>query len=134
MGSAYHILIVDDDPMFVEATATVLGSHGYHTDSARDGREGLEKMRTQPPDLVILDVMMSWRLDGVTVSRRMMEDSRLRRIPVIMVTSIRSTEYRDAFPQNEYLHVHGWLDKPCTPEKLISKIETVLSNNRELGL
>ena len=128
-----RILVVDDDAIFVKATSAILEAHGYAAESAADGREGLERMREQPPDLVLLDVMMSWALDGVSVSRQMMEDSKLRHIPLIMVTSIRGTEYRDAFPQDEYLHVNGWLDKPCPPKKLLSEIEAVLERYRQFG-
>ena len=124
------ILIVDDDPIFVKATSAVLEAHGYRVLSAEDGNEGLAMMRAAPPDLVLLDVMMSWVLDGVNVSRAMMEDSRLRRIPLIMVTSIRNTEYRDAFPQDEYLHADKWLDKPCPPTMLIAEVEAILSQRR----
>lgn len=124
------ILVVDDDPIFVKATVAVLEAHGYRALSAKDGDEGLAMMREAAPDLVLLDVMMSWVLDGVNVSRAMMEDSRLRRIPLIMVTSIRNTEYRDAFPQDEYLHADMWLDKPCPPEKLAAEVEAILSQRR----
>ena len=130
MESPYRILIIDDDPIYLKVMAAVLESHGYLTESAGDGQEGLEKMRQQPPDLVLLDVMMSWALDGVTVSRQMMEDSKLRRVPLIMVTAIRSTEYSGVFPQDEYLHIDGWLDKPCQPEKLLSEVETVLARHK----
>ena len=123
------ILIVDDDPIFVKAATAVLEAHGYHAVSAKDGDEGLAMMRADPPDVVLLDVMMSWVLDGVNVSRAMMEESRLRRIPLIMVTSIRNTEYRDAFPQDEYLHADVWLDKPCPPARLVAEVEAILSRN-----
>ena len=131
MEAERTVLIIDDDPVYTKATEAVLASHGYRTEHAGDGEEGLAMMRAHPPDLVLLDVMMSWVLDGVNVSRRMMEDSQLRRIPLIMVTSIRSTEYRGVFPQDQYLHVDDWLDKPCPPEKLIAAVEIVLARHKE---
>ena len=131
MNTDRSVLIIDDDPVFTKVAMAVLESHGYRTDSAKDGREGLEKMRNKPPDLVLLDVMMPWVLEGVNVSREMMEDSRLRGIPLIICTSISGSEYRDAFPQDEYLHVDGWLDKPCPPDKLVGEIEAVLSHHEQ---
>jgi DNA-binding response OmpR family regulator len=129
MGSEYMVLIVDDDPIYTKSTQVILESHGYQVDTAQGGDEGLSKMREQKPDLVLLDVMMDWVLDGVSVSRTMMEEPDFRQIPIIMVTSIRSSEYKGTFPQDQYLHIDSWLDKPCPPEKLVSEIEAVLARH-----
>jgi len=126
-----RILIIDDDPIFVKATTAVLESHGYQVDSAKGGDEGLAKMEEYKPDLVLLDIMMDWVLDGVSVSREMMGQRELRRIPIIMCTSIRSSEYRGAFPLDQYLHIDSWLDKPCPPDKLISEVEKVLARHKK---
>ena len=131
MGTVYKILVVDDDPVYTKSTAAVLEAHGYQVTSAQNGNEGLAKMKESKPDLVLLDVMMDWVLDGVSVSREMMKEAELRQIPIIMVTSIRDSEYRGIFPQDEYLHIDSWLDKPWSPEKLISEVEAVLA--RHLG-
>jgi len=129
MDARYKILVIDDDPIFVKTTKAILESHGYQVDSAQDGDEGLAKMREDIPDLVLLDVMMGWVLEGVSVSREMMDEKELRSIPIIMVTSIRDSEHRGVFPQDEYLHINSWLDKPCAPSKLVSEIETALSRH-----
>jgi CheY-like chemotaxis protein len=126
-----RILIIDDDPIFVKATTAILESHGYQVDSAQGGDEGLAKMQEYKPNLVLLDVMMDWVLDGVSVSREMMDQKKLRRIPIIMCTSIRSSEYRGTFPQDEYLHIDSWLDKPCPPEKLVSEVEKMLARHKK---
>ncbi|TEU10042.1 MAG: response regulator [Anaerolineales bacterium] len=131
MDAAYKILVIDDDPIFVKTTKAILESHGYQVDSAQDGEEGLAKMREDIPDLVLLDVMMGWVLEGVSVSREMMDEKELRGIPIIMVTSIRDSEHRGVFPQDEYLHINSWLDKPCAPSKLVSEIETTLSRHEK---
>lgn len=125
------ILVVDDDPIFVKATTAILESHGYSVSSAANRDEGLSKIKEEKPDLVLLDVMMDWILDGVSVSREMMEQRELRRIPIIMVTSILDSEYRGAFPQDEYLHIDSWLNKPCPPEKLISEVEKTLERHKK---
>jgi CheY-like chemotaxis protein len=126
-----RILIVDDDPIFVKATTAILESHGYEVDSAQTGDEALVKMEQEKPDLVLLDVMMDWVLEGVSVSRQMMEHPDMRRIPIIMCTSIRNSEYRGIFPQDEYLHIDSWLDKPCPPDRLVSEVEATLARHKE---
>jgi len=131
MHEGQRILVIDDDPAFVKATEAVLESHGYQVDSARDGEEGLAKMNQYTPDLVLLDVIMSWPLEGVSVSREMMANRRLQRIPIIMITSIRSSEYRDFFPQDEYLHINSWLDKPCSPSRLVAEIQRTLERHEK---
>jgi DNA-binding response OmpR family regulator len=129
MGAKQRVLIIDDDPIYTKSTKVVLESHGYHVDSAKGGDEGLTAMGERVPDLVILDVMMDWVLDGVSVSRTMMDDSSLRHIPIIMVTSIRDSEYKGVFPQDQYLHIDSWLDKPCPPETLVNEINAVLARH-----
>ena len=131
MDKAYKILIIDDDPLFVKSTQVVLESHGYQVDSAQGGDEGLAKMKEQTPDLVLLDVMMDWVLDGVSVSREMMKQPGLRDIPIIMATSIRNSEYQSTFPQDEYLHINSWLDKPCAPQDLVAEIKSTIARHQK---
>lgn len=127
MATGRRILIVDDDVIFVKSMQVILESHGYQVDTARDGDEGLAKMSQDRPDLVLLDVMMGWPLEGVSVSQQMMSRWDLRHIPIIMVSSIRASEYRSVFPRGQYLHIHSWVDKPCTPSRLVSEIEETLA-------
>ncbi|MBC7237876.1 MAG: response regulator [Chloroflexi bacterium] len=131
MSANPRILVIDDDPAFVNATKAVLEAHHYEVDTAQNGEEGLTKMKQHRPDLVLLDVMMSWVLEGVSVSREMMAQEGLRRIPIIMVTSIRSSEHQGVFPQDEYLHIDSWLDKPCSPSQLLAEVERTLARHRE---
>ena len=129
MGAGYRILVIDDDPVFVKTTKAVLESHGYTVDAAQDGAEGLARMREQRPDLVLLDVMMAWPLEGVSVSRDMMAEEGLRHIPIIMASAIKESEHRGAFPLDEYLHINRWLDKPCSPSTLLSEVEAALARH-----
>jgi DNA-binding response OmpR family regulator len=125
-----RILVIDDDPIFVKSTTAILEAHGYQVDSASNREDGLAKMNEQKPDLLLLDVMMDWVLDGVSISREMMAERDLRRIPIVMVTSIRNSEYRGVFPQDEYLHIDSWLDKPCPPDKLVAEVEKTLERHK----
>ena len=95
------VLVVDDDPDFVEITRTVLASNGYEVSSASNGQEALEAMRATRPDLVLLDVMMSNVLDGLDLSRVMNEDPNLRQVPIIMISSIADSPAAGMFPTDE---------------------------------
>jgi len=117
------ILIVDDDPDFVEITRIVLESNDYDVISASDGEEAIEKMKSDVPDLVLLDIMMSQPLDGVEVSRKMLEDDTLKRVPIIVVSSITDSEHLAEFPSNEYLPIDDWISKPAQPEDLLAKVK-----------
>lgn len=120
------ILVVDDDSDFVEATRLVLEPNGYEVISAADGTEGLLEAQKEKPDLVILDVMMSSVLDGLSMSWRMHEDPELRKIPILMVTSIANTDYAALFPTDEYIYINGFMSKPISPGKLLSSIKSLL--------
>jgi DNA-binding response OmpR family regulator len=127
MDPKQKILIIDDDPIYIESTRAILESRGYQVDSASNGKEGLAKMNQEKPHLVLLDVMMDWALDGIDVTQEMAGQWSLWGIPIIVVSSIRTSEYRGIFPRDQYLHINGWLDKPCPPDKLIAEIEATLA-------
>jgi CheY-like chemotaxis protein len=126
MANKGLVLVVDDDPDFVEVTRTILEKEGFQVISAANGDQGLTRARSEHPDVVILDVMMSSVLDGVNVSGEMREDEDLRHIPLIMISSIAQSEHADHFPTDEYIHVDAWLSKPVQPHELISKINALL--------
>jgi CheY-like chemotaxis protein len=129
MDAGRKILVIDDDPIFVKSATAVLESRGYQVDSAQNAEEALAKMSQERPDLVLLDVMMDWVLEGVTISQEMMSQKELQRVPIIMITSIRDSEYRGLFPQDQYLHINSWLDKPCSPDKLLSEVEKTFARH-----
>jgi CheY-like chemotaxis protein len=123
MGS---ILVVDDDPDFVEITTRILNTAGYETVTAANGDQALAAMRQQKPDLVLLDIMMSTVLDGLSVSEEMQADPELRDVPVIMISSISDTEYASVFPTDSYLPMDEWISKPVQPEDLVKKVKRYL--------
>jgi CheY-like chemotaxis protein len=131
MSKEQRILVVDDDPIYVKSTKAILESRGYLVDIAQSGDEALAMMGQERPDLVLLDVMMDWVLEGVSISQEMMSRRELQNIPIIMITSIRSSEYLGIFPQDQYLHINSWLDKPCSPDQLLSEVEKTLARHEE---
>jgi CheY-like chemotaxis protein len=121
------VLVVDDDPDFVKVTSKVLASAGHEVVSAGNGAKALQAMRQDPPDVVLLDIMMSYILDGLDVSREMAEDPALKEIPVIMVTSLTGVKGSGMFPTDEYVPVDEWLSKPVDPETLLARVNGALA-------
>ncbi len=121
------VLVVDDDPDFVKVTTKVLEKAGHNVLSAANGSKALQVMRQESPDVVLLDIMMSYILDGLDVSREMAEDPDLKDIPVIMVTSLTGVKGSGMFPTDEYVPVDEWLSKPVAPETLVARVEQALS-------
>lgn len=121
------VLVVDDDPDFVKITTRVLETAGYEVASAANGAQALKSMRQSPPDVVLLDIMMSYILDGLDVSREMAEDPELKDIPVIMVTSLTGVKGSGVFPTDEYVPVDEWLAKPVDPETMLARVSEALA-------
>ena len=92
------ILVVDDDPDFVEATRMVLEKAGHKVISASNGKTGVMRVREDEPDLVILDVIMDSVLEGLSVSQQIHDAAELAETPIIMVTSIASSNMPPCSP------------------------------------
>ena len=122
------ILVVDDDIDFQESTRAALEAEGFEVVAASDSKQGLEVAKAEQPDLIILDVMMSWVLDGLRMSLELQQDPKLSRIPVIMVSSIANTEYAGAFPTDQPLHVDVFLSKPVRSAELVQQVKKVLAS------
>jgi CheY-like chemotaxis protein len=121
------VLVVDDDPDFVKVTTKVLERAGHDVISAPNGAKALQVMRQERPDLVLLDIMMSYILDGLDVSREIAEDPELKDTPVVMVTSLTGVKGSGVFPTDEYVPVDEWLSKPVDPDVLLAKVDAALS-------
>lgn len=121
------ILVVDDDPDFVLICRTVLKEAGYDVVEAANGRIALEVMREDRPDLVLLDVMMSTTLEGVDVSKEMKSDLDLKDVPIVMVSSIATTEYAMDFPSDEHIPIEAWISKPIQPTVLLRTVERFIA-------
>jgi DNA-binding response OmpR family regulator len=127
MTEKAKILLVDDDPDFVDATLTVLESEAYDVSVAFDGDEGLAKARAERPDLIILDIIMPTK-DGFTVCEQLKSDPDLSNIPVMMLTSFagRKGETSLAVTRGMMLEAEDYLDKPVPPKELLRRVEALL--------
>ena len=124
---APHILVVDDDPDFVEVTTIILEKEGFQVSTAYNGKEAWQLMLQQKPDMALLDVMMSTTLEGVDLARRMAADPKLKDIPIIMISSIDSTYHAGKLPDSIQLPIDAWLSKPVSPEVLLRTIRRFLA-------
>ena len=120
------ILVVDDDPDFVEIMRTILESHGYSVITASNGQQALASVKAEHPDLMVLDIMMSTVLDGLNVSEQLSRDPEAKFMPVIMASSIADTPHAGLFPMEEQPHMDAWLSKPVDPTTLLKKVEELL--------
>ncbi len=127
MEKKAKILLVDDDPDFVEATRMVLESKPYQVVVAFDGDEGLAKARKEKPDLILLDIIMP-RMDGFKVCEKIKSDPELSGIPIIMITSFseRVGETSLAMSQGLALEAEDFVDKPVAPAELLIRVERQL--------
>ena len=123
---AATILVVDDDPDFVEIMRTILEANSYYVLTAANGDQALAQVKAQRPDLMLLDIMMSTVLDGLYVSEQLAHDPVAKDIPVIMVSSIAETPYAEVFPMDEQPHMDAWLSKPVDPKVLLAKVSQLL--------
>jgi len=122
-----HVLVVDDDVDFVKVAAKVLQKAGHEVTSARNGEQALAMMRRNVPDLVLLDMMMSYILDGLDVRRAMTEDPLLKAVPVIMMTSATVAKGDVTASAGEEIPVTLWLSKPLSPDKLLADVNQALT-------
>ncbi len=121
------ILIVDDDPSFLDATTILLEHEGHQVECASSGKNGFEAALARHPDLVILDVMMESVLEGVKVSRYLHLNPATKDIPVLMVSAITRTDEADKLPGEEQLFIESYLTKPVDPTMFIQKVRRLLT-------
>lgn len=123
------ILIADDDPDYVLICRRILEAEGYEVLEAANGTQALEVMRQQRPDLLLLDVMMTTTLEGVEISKELESDPDLKDIPVVMISSIATTEYAPEFPE-ERVPIEGWISKPLQPAVLLGTVRRFVGEGR----
>lgn len=125
------ILIVEDDPDFQEALRTILEPE-YALTFASSGQEGLEKLPEVEPDLIILDVMMEKVISGFEVAHRIKSKdpnspfAGYRRVPILMLTAIHQTTFFRFGPDEEFVPVEAFVEKPVRREELLRQVEALL--------
>jgi formate transporter FocA len=132
-GAVPTVMIVDDDLDFIELNAAILQQQGYDVVAARNGHEALQKMKDSRPDLVLLDVMMATPLEGVSVARKMQTDAALKDVPVIMISSIDSSQHASLLPDDVHIPIDAWISKPLDPDELMRMVRRYLPTPASTG-
>ncbi len=106
----------------------ILESKNYDVAAAYGGIEGLQKAKTENPDLIVLDVMMPDK-DGYAVCKEMKADPQLSKIPILLLTAVVSHIATTRYTQQMGIETEAddYIDKPVEPEVLVTRIETLLS-------
>lgn len=130
MAGQQSILVIDDDVQLVDTVKTLLEAVGYRVLYAYQAEKGLEIARESKPDLILLDVMFAGPPgpDGIELSRRVRQDAELKDIPVIILSGVRKVldyPFRIS-PDDTWMPVKAFLEKPITPAKLLAEIEKIL--------
>lgn len=115
------ILVCDDERHIVRLIQVNLERQGYQVVTAYDGKEGLEKIRAEKPDLCVLDVMMPY-MDGFEVLKALRKDAATMDLPVIMLTA--KAQDKDVFEGYHY-GADMYLTKPFNPAELISFVKRI---------
>jgi len=130
------VLVIDDDKDVTEAMRIALEANDYEVSVASSGREGLEKVKTFEPDLVLLDIMMDTITEGFHVSYTLkngtnQEYKEFANMPIIMISSIESKQgiHIDKIVDADFIKAEYFLRKPINPDILIQKVKEVLHEN-----
>ena len=119
------ILCVEDEPEMIDLIRLILGRRGFEVKGAAGGTEGLKMIRQDPPDLVLLDLMMP-DMDGWEVYQQMKADEKTKNIPVIVVTA--RAQSIDKVLGLHIAKVDDYITKPFSPQDLMNSVDKVLKS------
>lgn len=123
-----QILLVDDDPDFVEAVKVILEKGGYSVRVAYDGKEGLEAVAEQRPDLIVLDVMMP-EMNGHEACSKLKSDDQTKDIPIILLTAVADRVATSTYTHRDMLEsdAEDYMPKPVEPGELLERVKSWLT-------
>ena len=123
------ILIVDDDPDFVEATRVVLEGQGYAVKSASNGKEGLARLKKGGVDCLLLDVMMTHDTEGFHIAQEIRANPATAKVPILILTGISQKTGFAFSPEtdSDHMPVDAFLEKPVDPDILLQAVAKALN-------
>ena len=124
-----RLVYIEDEEEMIDLVRLILSRRGYEVLGANGGREGLDLVRRELPDLVLLDLMMP-DMDGWDVYQQMKSEERTRDIPVIVVTA--KAQSIDKVLGLHIAKVEDYISKPFSPQELLDSVEKVLAKRRSL--
>jgi DNA-binding response OmpR family regulator len=117
------VVYIEDDPEMIDLVALIVGRRGYQVRGAHGGREGLDVVQQNPPDLILLDLMMP-DLDGWDVYKQLKAGETTRNIPVIIITA--KSQAIDRVLGLHIAKVDDYISKPFRPQELLDSIDKIL--------
>ena len=126
--TAKHILCIEDEPEMIDLIRLILSRRGFEVVGAAGGKEGLEKVRQNPPDLILLDLMMP-DMDGWEVYQQIKADEKTKDIPVIVVTA--KAQSIDKVLGLHIAKVDDYIAKPFSPQDLLNSVDKVFSKQNQ---
>lgn len=126
------ILVIDDDSDLVEALKIILEMESYEVVSAFDGEKGLEKVKEENPDLIILDLLLP-KEDGAVLCRELKRNPRYTDIPILVLTAMAEKLDPKVFPEHKIssLPADDYVDKPIQPRDLLARVNKLLALSKE---
>ncbi len=134
MAEGKKLLMIDDDPDFVEGILSILTKAGYDVDVAYNPKDGFDALESKQYDLLLLDIMMGRGAEGVMVARKMRKDPKLRELPVLIITGIRE-QIAYLFPGGpvhpHFVDVDELVEKPVEPAFLLERVSALIKAAEE---
>lgn len=134
MAEGKKLLMIDDDPDFVEGILSILTKAGYDVDVAYNPKAGFEALESKQYDLLLLDIMMGRGAEGVMIARKMRKDPKLRELPVLIITGIRE-QIAYLFPGGpvhpHFVDVDELVEKPVEPAFLLERVSALITAAEE---
>ncbi|UCF94378.1 MAG: response regulator [Desulfobacterales bacterium] len=133
MEKSLRIVIVDDNPDFLFTMETFLQRNGFEVSTANDGKKGLELIRRERPDAVLLDVMMETLFSGFELCKQLRSDHDLQHTPIIGISGMGDelNIQHDQWPDYDYFRPDAFLEKPVDKQKLLSLIPEVIQKAKQ---
>jgi len=128
MNSRKRILVVDDEPDFAEIVQGNLEREGYDVEVAYNGVEGWQKVVANPPDAIVLDVMMPEK-DGYQLCSELKQDEKYCNIPIVLLTAVAShvTSTRYSHADGMSTEADDYIAKPASSEEIIESLKRLLA-------
>lgn len=129
MTARKKLLMIDDDPDFVDGIRSILVGAEYEVDVAYNPKDGLRALEKKGYDLLLLDIMMGRGAEGVMVARKLRKDPKLREMPVLIITGIRE-QIAFMFPGQavhpSFVALNELIEKPVEPDLLLERVGALL--------
>ncbi len=129
MGTKKRLLMIDDDPDFVEVIVSILEGADYEVDAKYNPDDGFQALKTGSYDLLLLDVLMGRGAEGIMIARKIGDDEKLRETPILIITGMRE-QIAFLFPGQpvhpSFVPVDELIEKPVEPDLLLEKVSKLL--------